>query len=77
MDLEGQNLDGHDGKFNYKSEVQKIKSAGAVTISSELFEKVHTLQYKSNAAKLVQPQDPGDKAFRKTFANPTPLAFQG
>jgi hypothetical protein len=42
-DLESQNLDDLNEKLNLQTELQKIKSAGAVTISSELFEKVHTL----------------------------------
>jgi hypothetical protein len=70
LDLEGQNHGDPKDKFNYKS-------AEAVTISSELFEKVHTLGYKSNMAKLVQQKYPAAGAFTQKFANPTPLAFQG
>ncbi len=77
MDLEGQNLDDLNGNFDYDSQLQKIRSIGAVTISSELFEKVYTLRYKANVAKLVQPRDPAVGAFSQRLANPTPLAFQG
>jgi hypothetical protein len=41
VDLEGQN--GTDREFNYESELRKVKSAGAITISPELFEKVLNL----------------------------------
>jgi hypothetical protein len=37
MDLENGNTD-HD--YDYQSELRKVKSAGAVTISPELFERV-------------------------------------
>ena len=75
LDLEGQNLDDLNEKINHKPEVHKIKSAGTVTISSELFEKVHTLRFESNIAKLVQQKYSVSDAHK--FANPTPLAFQG
>jgi hypothetical protein len=47
LDLEGQNHGDPKDKFNYKS-------VEAVIISSELFEKIHILGYKSNMTKLIQ-----------------------
>ena len=42
MDIEAQ-PDATTADFNHESELRRLKSAGAVTISSELFEKVRSL----------------------------------
>jgi hypothetical protein len=62
MDLEGQKLDDLNGKFDYNSEIQQIRSIGAVTISSELFEKVHTLRYR-----LIPEAGPTKISFGRSF----------
>ena len=41
-DIEAQNHDGITQEFSRESELRRIKSAGAVTISPELFEKART-----------------------------------
>jgi len=46
--------------------LRQLRSAGTLTISPELFEKLY-----------LTPKSPNNNDFRKRFANPTPLGFMG
>ena len=78
-DVEAQNSYELDLNQGMRSrELEKIKSAGVLTISPELFEKVALYLYEYLHAKLyIQSKSPAVGDFRQRFANPTPLGFMG
>lgn len=54
---------GHlDGNMDHDAALQRIRTAGSISISPELFEKIY-----------LSPQNKVKGDLRKTFGNPTPL----
>src|ERR1700722_19439438 len=52
----------NDMKMDNESALKKIRTAGSISISSELFEKIY-----------LSPQNSAKGDLRKTFGNPTPV----
>ncbi|TAQ86418.1 hypothetical protein B7494_g5260 [Chlorociboria aeruginascens] len=58
---------GHlDDNLDYDSALKRIRTAGSISISPELFEKIY-----------LSPQNAVKGDLRKTFGNPTPVALLG
>jgi uncharacterized protein len=75
MDIEAQN---ENDDYDPRADMKRIRSASAITISPELFEKVTSRRGIQLTKKLyVQPKFPVVGDFRQRFANPTPLGFMG
>jgi succinate-acetate transporter protein len=55
-----------DTNMDHESALKKIRTAGSISISPELFEKIY-----------LSPQNAVKGDLRKTFANPTPIALLG
>ncbi|KAI9662871.1 MAG: hypothetical protein M1821_007918 [Bathelium mastoideum] len=60
------NTDFLDGNLDKDNALQRIRTAGSISISPELFEKIY-----------LSPQNVVKGDLRKTFGNPTPLALVG
>jgi succinate-acetate transporter protein len=55
-----------DANMNHDEALKRIQTAGSISISPELFEKIY-----------LSPQNQVKGELRKTFANPTPIAILG
>lgn len=77
-DLEGQTA-GTSHEFSYEQELSRVKSAGGVTISPELFERVGfaILWKKSNHAVVPSTQDSSCGRFSSKVCEPYTLGVHG
>ena len=76
-DLEGQTA-GTSNDFNYEQELHRVKSAGGVTISPELFERVcDRLEKVSNRAVVSSTKNSSCRGFPSTICQSYTIGIHG